>query len=111
MTLQELNEKINVVVPCRYKAWKKKPPVPFAVYYEDGSNNFSADGSVYVPFNRITVELYADEKDLELERKLQQLLSENEIYWEKSSDLYIESEKLLMVAYSFTMKGEENGKK
>ncbi|MCI7304356.1 MAG: hypothetical protein SOR93_09555 [Clostridiales Family XIII bacterium] len=111
MTLQELNEKLNRIVPCRYKAWKKKPPVPFAVYYEDGSGNFSADGSVYVPFTHMVVELYADEKDPELEGKLQTFFDEKGIYWEKSPDLYIESEKLLMVAYSFTMKGEGHDKK
>lgn len=111
MTLQELNEKLNTVVPTRYKAWKKKPPVPFAVYYEDGTDNFGADGGVYVSFSDVTVELYTTEKDPALEKKLQALLDATGLYWEKTPDIYIDSEKLLMVAYSFTMKGEENGEK
>ena len=60
-----------------------------------------------MPFTDITIELYAWEKDQELEQTIEDMLEENGLFWDKLES-YIDSEELLMVSYSFTTKGEKN---
>ena len=56
-------------------------------------------------FVAITIELYTREKRPELEQKIEMMLDENKVFWDRLES-YIDSEKLLMVSYSFTVKGE-----
>lgn len=105
MTPEQFNQRLNEIVPARYRVWKEKPPVPFAVFYEEETENFAADGIVYMRFVAITIELYTREKRPELEQKIEMMLDENKVFWDRLES-YIDSEKLLMVSYSFTVKGE-----
>lgn len=90
-------------VPIRYRLFKSKPEkIPFAVYYEDESDNFAADNVVYDRRIAYVLELYANKKDREVEAGIEKAFEEAEIYWEKEES-YIESEKLLMTAYYFTI--------
>ncbi len=82
----------------------ESPQPPFAVYLFPNSNNFAADNVVYYPVHEVSIELYTDKKDLTTENLLERLLLENEIFYEKS-EVWIESEKLYEVIYSFE---EEN---
>lgn len=95
-------KQIEEVVPVRYRVFKKKPKIPFAVYYEDGTENFAADNTVYLKRVDYILELYADKKDHEIEGKIEQIFAENDIPWEKEES-YIEKEWLLMTAYYFTL--------
>ena len=76
------------------------PAPPFICYRIPESNNFSADGTVYLDIDVIDIELYTDEKDPVLERKLQKLLKQYGISYEKS-EVWIESERLYEVIYEF----------
>lgn len=92
-------------IPIRYRVFKSKPPVPFLVYYEDGSTNFFADGEVYYKLDSYIVELYEDQKSLETEEKVEKVFDELGIFWNKEES-YVDSEKLNMISYSFSMEGE-----
>ena len=78
----------------------ESPDPPFICYFFPGSNNFSADGKVYFKANEVHIELYTDFKDLTVEQKLEAVLDEHGIFYNKS-ETWIESEKLYEVLYIF----------
>ena len=97
--LQILNE---TQIPFAYHhfAEGESPEPPFICYLLPGSNNFSADGKVYFKINEVHIELYTDLKDMAVEQKLEEVLDEHGIFYNKSEN-WIESEKLYEVLYTF----------
>lgn len=85
----------------------ESPEPPFICYLLPGCDNFAADGRVYFKVNEVRLELYTDYKDLELEKRLEDVLDSHGIFYGKS-ETWIESEKLYEVLYSFEMEGENN---
>ena len=101
-----MDELINILketeIPFAYDhfAEGESPQPPFICYLLPGSNNFSADGKVYFKANEVHIELYTDLKDLSVEQKLEAVLDEHGIFYNKS-ETWIESEKLYEVLYIF----------
>lgn len=75
---------------------------PFICYLLPESDNFAADGKVYFKANEVHIELYTDTKDLSVEQKVEAVLDEHGIYYNRS-EVWIESEKLYEVLYTFEM--------
>lgn len=75
---------------------------PFICYLLPDSDNFAADGKVYFKANEVHIELYTDTKDLLVEQQVEAVLDEHEIYYDRS-EVWIESEKLYEVLYTFEM--------
>ena len=73
---------------------------PFICYLLPDSDNFAADGKVYFKANEVHIELYTDTKDLSVEQQVEAVLDEHGIYYDRS-EVWIESEKLYEVLYSF----------
>lgn len=103
MTLAEFNLILQTTeLPVAYRFFpegdKKNPPPnpPFICYLETDTNNFSADGVVYVKVVEFAVELYTEKKDLELEEKVEKALSS--FYWNKEEE-YLDDEKCYMIVY------------
>ena len=78
----------------------ESPDPPFICYLIPGSNNFAADGKVYFKINQVRIELYTDSKDLAVERKVEMVMDESGIFYNKS-EVWIQSEKFYEVLYSF----------
>ena len=78
----------------------ESPEPPFICYLLPGSNNFSADGKVYYKINEVHIELYTDWKDLAVEQGVEAVLDEHGVFYNKS-EVWIESEKLYEVLYTF----------
>jgi len=78
----------------------ESPDPPFITFLLPGSNNFAADGKVYMKINEVHIELYTDEKNPETEALVEDVLDEHEIFYEKT-EVWIESEKLYEILYSF----------
>lgn len=76
----------------------QSPEPPFLVFLYPGSNNFAADGITYFKVNRLHLELYTDEKSIELEEKVEAVLTRHGIFYGKS-EVWIESENLYEVLY------------
>lgn len=97
--LQILNE---TEIPFAYHhfAEGESTEPPFICYLLPGSNHFSADGKVYYKINEVHIELYTDCKDLAAEQKLEDVLDEHGIFYNKS-EIWIESERLYEVLYMF----------
>lgn len=103
MTIEKLVEMLQETgIPFAYDhfAEGESPKPPFICYLLPGSNNFAADGKVYFRINQVRIELYTDSKDLAVERKVEMVLDEYGIFYNKS-EVWIQSEKLYEVLYSF----------
>ena len=103
MTIENLVEMLQEVeIPFAYDhfAEGESPEPPFICYLLPGSNNFAADGKVYFKINQVRIELYTDSKDLAVERKVEMVMDESGIFYNKS-EVWIQSEKLYEVLYSF----------
>ena len=103
MTIENLVEMLQKTgIPFAYDhfAEGESPDPPFICYLIPGSNNFAADGKVYFRINQVRIELYTDSKDLSVERKVEMVLDESGIFYNKS-EVWIQSEKLYEVLYSF----------
>ena len=80
----------------------ESPDPPFICYLLPQSDNFSADGKVYLKVSNVNIELYTDSKDLAVEQKLEAVLDTHGIFYDKT-EVWIESEKLYEVLYSFEL--------
>ena len=103
MTIENLVKMLQKTgIPFAYDhiAEGESPEPPFICYLLPGSNNFAADGKVYFKINQVRIELYTDSKDLAVERKVEMVMDESGIFYNKS-EVWIQSEKLYEVLYSF----------
>ena len=103
MTIEELAAVLQSTgIPFAYDhfAEGESPEPPFICYLLPGSDNFAADGQVYYRINQVRIELYTDSKDLTVESKVEKALDDAGIFYNKS-EVWIESEKLYEVLYSF----------
>lgn len=101
MTEKEVYQMVKSVrLPVSYHHFEEgqAPDPPFLVYLYPGTNNFSADGTVYQGVNQLDIELYTDIKDLEAEKRVEAVLKEHGFFYEKT-ETYLESEKMYEVLY------------
>lgn len=91
-------EKLNI--PIAYYKFDDEVATPFIIYRGAGSANFKADNKVYNSSYNYTLEYYFKEKNEHLERKIERLLNDNEIIWEKTEDVYIPSENMFLIYYN-----------
>lgn len=99
MTLEEFKTVLESTgLPVVYRAWQENeaPPMPYVCYLVTYSNNFVADGVVYVKIDHIQVELYTSLKNPETEEKVENALSS--FVWGKT-ETYIDSEKCYQILY------------
>ena len=88
----------------------ESPEPPFLCYLLPKSDNFAADGRVYFKIDVLHIELYTDEKSPETERQVEDVLDAHGIFYNKS-EVWIDSEKLYEVLYSFEMEGLNDAEK
>ena len=101
MTLFETLQTLKI--PCVYshfkdKASPKKPP--YIAYIGQGQNTFDADNTHYYRANTYQIEYYFTEKNEKLEADLEDALLANGYLYEKSEDVYIESEGVFVIYYT-----------
>lgn len=82
MSLENIYDLLQKVgIPVSYHAFREKQRPPFICYVDTGSDNFMADGKVYLKVKVINVELYTRYRDPDLEERLEEVLEE--IPWQK----------------------------
>lgn len=96
-----LNE-IGIPFAYDHFAEGESPEPPFICYLTPESDNFSADGSVYLKVAVVHIELYTDEKSPAVELQVEAALDAHGIFYDKT-EVWIESEKLYEVLYTFEM--------
>ena len=100
--LLEIVAEISIPSAYDHFAEGESPDPPFITYLLPGSDNFAADGKVYFRITEVHIELYTDEKNPEVEALVEAVLDEHGIFYDKT-EVWIESEKLYEVLYSFEM--------
>lgn len=101
MTLPELKDKLkslNLPIAHRCFAVGQVPELPYIVYYADEDIAFYADDIVYHEGYAVTIEVYTEKKDVELEKKVKQLLNNNWLPYE-SYESFLDSENMYLKAY------------
>ena len=101
MTYKEIADLLaSIGLPVTYHHWEDNsaPPLPYLVYLFPGRDDFYADNSNYQAIVNLNIELYSDQKDFALEQKLEEILYENKIPFDKT-EAYITSEKMYEVLY------------
>lgn len=101
MTFQEIADMLaGLDMPVTYYSFPEEeaPPLPYCVYYYPSSDNFGADNTVYSHITALNIELYTENKSLADEAKVEAMLSNYGLFWNKSES-YITSEKMYEVLY------------
>lgn len=107
MTIDELKAMLEETgFPLAYDhfAEGESPDPPFLCFLFPSSDNFAADGKVWYKISQVHIELYTDLKDPELEKRLEAVLDEHGIFYNKT-EVWIESEQLYEVLYTFEIGG------
>ena len=91
-------------IPVQYRAFPigQAPQLPYLIFYENDSDNIFADNVNWYDVLNVACELYTDEKDIELETKIQKLFYDNEIEY-NSTETFIDSENMYLKAYDVTI--------
>ena len=105
--LMQLMEEIGLPFAYDHFAEGESPDPPFITFLLPGSDNFAADGKVYWKITEVHIELYTDEKNPETETLVEAVLDAHEIFYDKT-EVWIESEKLYEVLYSFEREVKSN---
>ncbi len=99
MTQAQIYELLKQMkLPLAYNHFKQAQSTPYLVYLTEDTSNFGADNKVYFKVENWVVELYTDKKEINLETKLEVLLEDAYLYYEKY-ETYIETEKIYQVRY------------
>lgn len=95
----------EIGIPFAYDHFAEGESVdpPFITFLIPNTDNFSADGVVYLKVDVVHIELYTDEKNPETEALVETVLDDHGIFYEKT-EVWIESERLYEVLYSFERK-------
>lgn len=84
--------------PVAYYEFGKKVEPPYICYLVPESFNFGADNKVLAKIDNIQIELYTENKNIQAELKLENVLDEACIFYEKS-EVYIKEENLFKILY------------
>lgn len=84
--------------PVAYSHFGKKVSPPYIAYLQTNTEPIVADNAALLQIISIDVELYTSKKDTTAEGKVEKVLNDAGILWEKSED-YIGKDKLFMNTY------------
>lgn len=89
-------------LPCVYSHFRGDTPItpPYLSYYGTGQDTFKADNTIYYKENSYRIEFYFIAKDESLEESIETALLTAGYIYEKSDDVYIESEGVYVIYYT-----------
>lgn len=118
MTYKEVADMINAIgIPFAYNHFAEDPEnpapaPPFICFYYEGSGDMAADDTNYARIRPLTIELYTDNKDFDLEETVESALNDAGLVYSRYES-YIDTEHLYMVAFAteivLTEETENNG--
>ena len=86
-------------IPVAFGTFRGKQEPPFIVYRGGGQTNLPADDTFYHSEPDYQIEYYFREKNEANEAAIEKALLDDEWLYEKSSDAYIEDERLWVIYY------------
>lgn len=101
MTYKEIASMIDGIgIPYAYYQFPKgtDQACPFICFYFTRSNDLAADNTNYQKIRQLSVELYTDNKDFEMEDTVETALNANGVVYSREES-YLDSEQMYMVTY------------
>jgi len=103
MTLPELAQKLVALgYPVAYSHFKSAQAPPFICYLVVDGDTFSTDDTVLLESTYVDIELYTVNKDLIAEKKIKDMLNENELPW-FYDELFIRNEGVFKCTFSIQL--------
>ena len=90
-----------------YGSFKSKPHTPYGNYALDYTNNYSADNRTYCKIGVYIYRLVTDQKDFELEAKIEDMFDELEIPYQTITDEDITTQKVHCTEWTVTLVGRQ----
>lgn len=87
-------------LPVAYSHFRTAQKPPFIVYMGDGQSTFSADNTFHWTENDYQVEYYFTKKNETNEAAIEAALLNAGYQYQKSEDVYIQSEDLFVIYYT-----------
>lgn len=101
MTRAEVNQMLSAVgIPVAYHHFPESSgqEPPFICFYYEADNDVIADNGNYVDVSGLTVELYTDNKDFDLEAAVETALKAGGMVYTRTEE-YIDTERMYMEVY------------
>ena len=101
MTYIEINSLLETIgLPFTYYSFPENeaPNLPYFVFYYPNNNDLSADNINYQTIVNMNLELYSENKDFALEKRVEDVFKANGIFFQKSEQ-YIRTERMHEVLY------------
>lgn len=93
----------SIGIPVAYNHFVSRQEPPYLVYYVENSDNFCADNKVMSENLTVMIELYTKTKNLQLEKQLKDLLTDNEFPYELIGESFIESDNVYQIMYEINV--------
>lgn len=100
MTTKEVSTMLGSLgIPTAYYQFPEpQEGPPFLCFFYQSNNDMLADDVNYVRIDHLVVELYTDNKDFDLERQLEGILTSNGMVWSKDEEV-LDDERMYEVVY------------
>ena len=105
--VMEMLEELSLPIAYDHFAEGESPDPPFLCFLYPENRPIGADNVMYYQLHELDIELYTDAKNPPLERKVERLLTEHELFFHKS-EVWIEEEKMYEVLYEVTVDLQED---
>lgn len=101
MTTQDIAAMMEQLdIPTAYYEFDKTDvEPPFATFYYPDREDMAADNLNYAKIPELVIELSTDNKDFALEAKVEQMLSDHGLVYDKA-EAWIETERMYDITYS-----------
>lgn len=86
--------------PVAFGYHSKPQQLPYFCIMGAGQDQSIADNTYWTKADRWSVEFYFKQKDPEFENQIEELLLNNGYLYDKSEDVYIESDDVFVIYYS-----------
>lgn len=97
MEIEQLFKSLQQIAPASYRSFRKGQPLPYIVYFIDDTNREASDSGDIAYFEKtLVIQLCTKKKDLELESKLEQIISD---YDYSSDEDFLETEGIFVNTY------------
>lgn len=102
MSYEELQQMVDEIgLPSAYYQFPQKTEQapPYICFYYPASADKIADNINYVEAVQVVIELYVNDKDFDLERKLEKVLRSHELPYTRTES-YLDSERMYLETYT-----------
>lgn len=98
-TIYNLLKTIEIPVAYDHFEINQKITPPFMAYRETSPVTFKADGITYKKLPNFEIELITEKKDIELETRIEELLTNNDIPYDKLDEVWDEEERIYHIFF------------